>query len=207
MGGFGRLFIGGNMSGYPENRKYHIHTDEIIDICKRQGCVFEASREVSIPAGGTVTSVFKTGNKPVILFARDIGYDGVGVNAFAYRDPSLSSNGTLETTTRNPNDINPQADTVEIYTSPTVVSIGTETRSPKYLFASTSNQAAGQSAKTIESPQFILPNKMIVLTITSRDTNSAQKVFAELRWAEVDRIPGIVLNSDGTLNRYNGRLL
>lgn len=195
------------MSGYPENRTYHIHTDEIIDICKRQGCVFEASREVSIPAGGTVTSVFKTGNKPAILFARDIGYDGVGVNAFAYRDPNLSSNGSIEETTRNPSDINPQPATVEIYTSPTVVSIGAETRSPKYLFSNTSNQGSGQPAKTIESPQFILPNKLIVLTITNRDTNAAQNIFAELRWAEPTRIPGIVLNSDGTFNRYNGVLL
>lgn len=195
------------MSGYPENRTYHIHTDEIIDICKRQGCAFEASREVSIPANGTVTSIFKTGNKPVVLFARDIGYDGVGVNAFAYRDPDLSSNGSLETTTRNPSDINPQPATVEIYVNPSVVSLGIETRSPKYLFASTSNQAAGQASKTIESAQFILPNKLIVLTITNRGTNAAQKVFAELRWAELDRIPGIVLNSDGTFNRYNGVLL
>lgn len=195
------------MSGYPINRTYHTNTDEIIDICKRQGCVFEASREVEITADATITSVFMTGEKPVILFARDIGYDGVGVNAFAYRDPDLTSNGSLETTTRNPNDINPQDATAEIYINPTVVSIGTETRSPKYLFASTSNQAAGQASRTIESPQLILPNKLIVLTITNRDDNSAQTVFAELRWAEPDRIPGIVLNADGTFDRYNGKLL
>lgn len=184
----------------------HKTLEEIIDICERMGQVFEASREVNLSAGAIAYSLFRTGNKPVILFARDIGYNGVGVDAFAYRDPVLTSDGTLDDTIRNPSDISPQSPQCEIYVTPTFSYPGSETRSPKYLFASESNQAAGQASKTIESAQYILPNKDILLVIENRDSNNSQTISAELRWAEPDRIPGLIIQN-GQFVAYNGQRL
>lgn len=176
---------------------------EIIELSVRQGQAFEASREISILANSSALTLFVTGDNPVILYRRNIGYNGVGVNAFAYRSPVITSMGTLETTVRNSNDINPKTAGVEIYAAPTVSSKGIETRAPKYLFASESNQAAGQLATTIETPQLILPNTIILLEIKNRSTNAAQTVTAELLWCEPDRIQGLVIK-DGAFSAYNG---
>lgn len=184
----------------------HVTEDEVIDICKRKGQVFEASREVLLPAGAIAYSLFRAGDKPVILFARDIGYNGVGVDAYAYRDPVLTSDGSLDNSIRNPNDVNPQFAQSSIYVSPVFSSPGEETRSPKYLFASESNQAAGQASKTIESSQYILPNSDILLVIENRDSNASQTISAELRWAEPDRIPGLIIQN-GQFVAYNGQNL
>lgn len=176
---------------------------DIIELSVRQGQAFEASREISIPSNASALTLFITGDNPVILYSRNIGYNGVGVNAFAYRDPVITSMGVLETTTRNSNDINPKTAGVEIYAAPTVSSKGVETRAPKYLFASESNQAAGQLSTTIETPQLILPSTTILLELQNRDTNSAQTITAELLWCEPDRIQGLVIK-DGAFFAYNG---
>lgn len=181
----------------------HITEDEIIDICKRKGQVFEASREILIPAGGISYSLFRNGPKPVILFARDIGYNGVGVDAFAYRSPTITALGMLQDTIRNPSDINPQEATVKLYAGTTFSNVGEETRSPKYLFSSESNQSSGEPSKTIESAQYVLPNEDILLVIENRDSNASQTTSAELRWAEPDRIPGLIIQN-GQFVAYNG---
>lgn len=184
----------------------HVTEEEIIDICKRKGQVFEASREINLQAGAIAYSLFKTGDKPVILFARDIGYNGVGVDAYAYRDPVLTSNGTLDDTIRNPSDINPEPSLCSIYVGPAFSSPGEETRSPKKLFSSESNQSSGEPSRTIENAQYILPNKYILLIIENRDSNASQTISAELRWAEPDRIPGLIIQN-GQFVAYNGRKL
>lgn len=176
---------------------------EIIELSVRQGQAFEASREVVLASNASALTLFVTGDNPVILYRRNIGYNGVGVNAFAYRSPVITSMGTLETTTRNSNDINPKAPGVEIYAAPAVSSKGVETRAPKYLFASESNQSAGQLSTTIETPQLILPNTTILLEIKNRDANAVQTVTAELLWCEPDRIQGLVIK-DGVFFAYNG---
>lgn len=192
------------MAGYPDNTTYHMCTDEIIDICKRNGTSFEASREVTLSAGATAYSIFKTASKPVIFYARGFGFDGVGINAFIYANPTYSDIGTESNRIRNPNGINGTLPTVRLFAEPTITDFGTETRAASYLFGGTSNQSSGETIQTIVSPQYILPNKEILLFFTNRSTNSSQKVTAMIEWCEPERIQGLVINSDGTFNRYNG---
>ena len=75
------------------NSTYHVSTEEIIDICKRQGRAFEASVDASgddeIAGGEALRTVFVTGDNPVIFFSRKLSYSGDGINAYLYRDPAV----------------------------------------------------------------------------------------------------------------------
>lgn len=175
---------------------------EIIEVCRLQGKVFEASRDISIPASGSAESILVSGSSPIILFSREIGFDGVGINAFVYRDP-VYTGGTPETTIRNPNDINPQPVKSTLLVGSTITDNGVETRMTRYLFASTSNQSSGMPVQTIATPQLVLPNKPLMFDLVNRDTNSSQQVTAAISWAEPDNIPGLVIEN-GLFVRYNG---
>lgn len=192
------------MAGYPDNTTYHMHTDEIIDVCKRNGTAFEAAREVVLTGGGSAYSIFKTGSKPVIFYARGFGFSGIGINTFIYSDPTYSNIGTESDRIRNPNDINGVTTTVRLFAEPVITDNGTETRAASYIFGGNSQQSAGEKIQSIHSPQYILPNKELLLVFTNRDTNSSQNVTAMIEWCEPERIQGIILNGDGTFNRYNG---
>lgn len=182
---------------------WHVNTDKIVEICVRQGLAFEGSVELSVDASATNQTLFVTGDSPVILYQRNIGFNSVGVNAFVYRDPTVTDLGTLSTGIRNSNDINPKVSQVKIYGGPTVTDKGEQTRATKYLFASESNQSGGQLITTIGTPQFLLPNMTLLLEIENRDTNGSQAVVSELLWCEPDRIPGVVIKN-GVFTDYTG---
>lgn len=179
-----------------------ITLDEIVEVCRLQGKVFEASRELSIPSAAHAKSLLVAGTSPVILFSREIGFDGVGVNAFVYRDP-VYTGGTPETSIRNPNDINPQPVKSSLLVGATITDDGTESRMARYLFSSTSNQSAGVLVQTIATPQIVLPGATLMFDIVNRDTNSAQIATAAISWAEPDNIPGLVIEN-GVFVSYNG---
>lgn len=198
------------MAGYPENKTYHTFLSEIIDICKLQGAAFEASVDLSgvsaIPAGESVKTVFVTGSKPVIFYSRKLSYSGDGVNAYLYRDPSYTG-GTEAIDINNPNDINPQANESIFLSGATVTDDGIASRAPVYVYGNTSVQGRGEVLEVIDSPQLMAPNSTFLFVLENRDTTNPQDVSSVVEFVEPDRIPGIVLNSDGTFNRYNGKLL
>lgn len=179
-----------------------ITLEDIVEVCRMQGKVFEASRELSIAASAHAKSILVSGYTPIILFSREIGFDGVGVNAFVYRDP-VYTGGTPETTIRNPNDINPQNVKSSLIVGATITDDGVETRMPRYLFASTSNQSAGVPIQTIATPQLVMPGKSLMFDLVNRDTNATQQVTAAISWAEPDNIPGLVIEN-GQFVSYNG---
>lgn len=179
-----------------------IRLDDIVEICRMQGKVFEASRELELSASQSAKSLLVSGDTPIILFSREIGFDGVGVNVYVNRDP-IYTGGTPETTIRNPNDINPQQVRSELIVGSTITDDGVETRMARYLFASTSNQASGAMVQTIATPQLVLPNRAIMFDIVNRSTNSSQKVTAAISWAEPDNIPGLTIK-DGQFVSYDG---
>lgn len=194
------------MAGYPENSTYHISTEEIIDICKRQGLAFEASLETSVAANGLLKTVFVTSDKPVIFYSRKVSYDGEGLNGYVYRDPVFTG-GTETIEITNPNDINPQANESIFLSGATVSNDGVLSRARVPVFANTSVQGKGESLEIIDDPQIIPPNSNTLFVIENRDINNPQTIASIVQWVEPTRIPGIILNSDGTFNRYNGKLL
>lgn len=185
----------------------HKSIEEIIDICKRQGLLFEAAREFTLPASSESKSLFVTGSKPAILISRQISFDGDGVDCYSYRDPEVSNLGAPETTIRNPSDINPKNPTVNLYASATIESDGIETRKFVPLMTGTGIlQPNGSGIQTIETEHSILPNKQINHVISNR-SDSAQQVYASLTWIEPDRIPGLVINENGEFVSYTGEEL
>ena len=175
---------------------------ELLDIWERQGYVFEASTVTSIAAGASNKTIFVAGSRPVILFDRQLSYDGVGVNAAIFRSPTYTG-GTLVTEINNANDIIAQANTANIYSGATVTADGIQTRSVRYIFGTTSNQGAGDALRAIQSPQLLLPGAVLNLVLTNRDTNAAQNIASHLRWAEPPTIPGLVIQN-GQFVSYNG---
>lgn len=193
------------MAGYPDNTPYHITTDEIIDVCKRQGVAFEVSVDLTLAGNGTLKTVFITGERPVIFYSRKIGYNGSGINALIYREP-VYTGGTESLDINNPNDINGAIPLSKLVSGATITGDGILSRAPVYVFGSTTNSNEGESLQTVDDPQIIPPNSTILLVFESRDSQS-QDLAAIAQWVEPTRIPGIVLNDDGTFDRYNGKTL
>lgn len=190
----------------------YLTTDEIIDRCERFGTAYEASREVNLAANAEAISLFRTNGKFVLFHARELGYNGIGIDAKAYRDPVITNPGSLESTTRNANDLFKPTDplyapsTVQLYVGPTYSSIGTETRAPKNIFSNESNQGSGGAPDVIETPQWILTNKDLILYFKNRDTNNSQRIFAEIRWCEITRVPGLIIQNDQVVAIQGGRV-
>ena len=193
------------MAGYPDYTPYHITTDEIIDVCKRQGVAFEVSVDLTLAGNGTLKTVFITGERPVIFYSRKISYNGSGINALIYRDP-VYTGGTELLDINNPNDINGATPLSKLISGATITDDGILSRAPVYVFGSTTNSSEGESLQTVDDPQIIPPNSTILLVFESRDSQS-QDLAAIAQWVEPTRIPGLVLNNDGTFDRYNGKSL
>lgn len=194
------------MAGYPENTTYHISTDEIVDIAFRQGFAFEASAEITLSNGGVSEVVFTTGSKPVILYSRQVSYEADGINFDVYRDPEFTGGSTSTVEILNSNDINPGTSECYFTTGATITDQGTKSRATVYSFGNDSNSGNGDALQVIGTPQILAPYSDILLIAENRDTQSND--FASIvRWVEVDRIPGLVLDSNGDFVRYNGKTL
>lgn len=62
------------------------------------GMVFEASyKQLAANAGGKVEWVFKTGNKPCVVFAREINTNGDEITYQAFKEPAVTVVGTPAT--------------------------------------------------------------------------------------------------------------
>lgn len=173
-----------------------------IENLENRGFGFEASGEFEIPTSGVNYTILSTGSKSVILHSRIASYDGVGFNAFIYRDPVFS--GGVEAEVNQPNDVSPNENTAVIITGATVSSIGTQTRMPIRVFGNTSNQGMGDSLELIGSPQIILPNKSILLVFENRDSNAAQNIASHLRWVEAEGSFGGFIIQNGQFAGWNG---
>ena len=185
------------------NSTYHVSTEEIIDICKRQGRAFEGSAEFASTGNDIFKTVFTTGENPVILYSRKISFSEDGVNAYLYRNPTYTGGTAAEV--NNPNDINPQDPTASIVVGATVTDDGILSRAPVYVFGNDSNQGNGSVLQVIDNPQHLPPNSDFLLVIESRDA-AAQEIASVIEWCEPERIPGLSI-VDGSFVRYSGKLL
>lgn len=163
---------------------------ELIEICERSGNLFEASNVYNIPSNGNAETIFKTGEKPVVVFSRKVSYNGGGVLGYAYRD-SLYTDGTSIGTYCNNDFFIDSASASSIILDATITNQGIQTRAMIPMFGNESNQGQGETLGEMDRPWLIPPNKTNLLVLTNRD-NTAQEVGALIHWIEFDNnIPGI----------------
>lgn len=151
----------------------------------KNGSQFNASRRVLAVAGSAnLDSAFVTGSVPVILKSRIIGYTGAGVSASIYRAATFTG-GTNVTSADvlNPNDINPAATTINLYTGVTVGTLGSLTTAIAYSEGATSNQGQGRPAAEMGEELVMAPNTTYILRITSLDLQP-QNVTSYISWYE-----------------------
>lgn len=170
-----------------------------------RGVCYEASAVISLAAGndtpalvmgeaGTHYAVIKAPpDRALILFSREISFNGDGVYAYVYRDPAFTGGTELNWANdgiNNPNDIGmvPSESTIQIGVTPT--DLGELSRSTKFVFGNESNQGNGGTLKTIEIPQIIAPNKELLLVFKNIG-NSTEKVGSHLVWVETKYIEGL----------------
>lgn len=150
----------------------------------KSGALFTASRRVTDVAGGSnLDSVLITGTKQVIFNQRIIGYTGNGVIASIYRGAAATGGTALDI--NNPNDVAPQATTVQVRTGVTVTDAGNLTVAATYSEGNASNQGQGNSQAKLGETVIMAPNTTYLLRITSLDT-AAQNINAYISWFEDD---------------------
>ncbi|MFH5067208.1 hypothetical protein ACHHY8_02495 [Enterobacter cloacae complex sp. 2024EL-00215] len=159
-----------------------ITQQSLVEAAIKNGTLFTASRRVTgVAAGAFLDSTFTTGSKPCILVRRDVGYTGIGVAAYVYRNATAT--GTpVPADINNPNDTNPATTTVTLNSGMTFTS-GTLTVSVAYSEGNGSNQGQGNSQAKLGEPIIMLPNTTYVLRIQSLDT-ATQNINAYVSWIE-----------------------
>lgn len=193
--------------------------DELVDIWERAGYVYEFSGEAQFTASQSIDTFFKAGARPVVIFSREVNYNGVGLNATVARPDVNSGNpgdytGGTVVEIYNANDVNPQPN----YASPTgeqeqgFVVIGgatttgdwVQTRAPRPIFGSESNQSAGAPSQAISSPQFLKPFDLVRLRIENRDINNPQTISSYVRVAAPPDINDYIFDGNGAFVKYKG---
>lgn len=204
------------MPNYPwKNDQFKfMPTSQLIDVWGRAGYVYETSVDLSISSSGNVRTIFIVGDRPVVIFSRQISYNGDGVNLDIYRDPDYSGGTSLEY--YNANDVCPQPNIAEpsgndaqgdkILSGATVSDVGIKTRATVYVYGNESNQGKGAPTQAIGSPQILYPGETICFVITNRDT-AAQSVASLVRWASPPSIEDYIFTSDGALFKYKGPII
>lgn len=180
--------------------------NEVIEIARFQGVSFEGSADFSganaIPAGGSIKTIFITGDKPVIFYSRKLSYAGDGINAYLYRDPTYTG-GVALIDINNPNDINPQESQCTFLSNATVTDDGIVSRATVYVYGNQSVQGRGEVLEVIDSPQLMGPNSTFLFVLENRDGSNVQDVSSIVEWSEVDKIPGLIIQN-GAFVAYNG---
>lgn len=157
-------------------------TTSYAERANKTGVLFTASRRVTDVAGGSnLDSVLVTGAKQVIFNQRIIGYTGKSVIASIYRAATVT--GGAASDINNPNDVAPQAPTVQVRTGVTVTDVGSLTVAATYSEGNASNQGQGNSQARLGETVIMAPNTTYLLRITSLDT-AAQNINAYISWFE-----------------------
>jgi len=159
-----------------------INTQSYIESNIKLGTQHEWARLVTNLAGlANSDTIFLTGNSPVILKSRRIGYTGTGVNAFIYENPSYTG-GTLSPT-QNPNAINQVATLSQVLINPSISAVGFLIFSPEYSIGSTSQQSKGSTSRETGQEKILKPNTAYLLRLTSIDSQ-VESVTTSLSWYE-----------------------
>lgn len=146
------------------------------------GYAWEAQRVLTgMALNQRATSIFKTGNLPVLLRARVFAYTGEGLTVDVYRDP-IYTGGTPEATIFNMNDMSPRVLQSQIIVGATITGDGTKAATTMSLVGPASAQGAGSTMSRFGSNRILRPNTSYLLSFIS--LSNAQTVTARLEFFE-----------------------
>lgn len=152
----------------------------------KNGVQFEASAFIPALTGGANHDTrFTTGAKPVIIKARQLGFDGDGLTARVFRAPTTS--GGVAVPVYNLNDINPVATTIAALSGVTTTVTGTEIAAPTTSLGSDLLGISTQGTYAVAGAERILrPNTAYLLRLTNLAPLTAERVAVYLSWYEGD---------------------
>lgn len=150
----------------------------------KNGVQFEAAAfNPALAALAVSNTVFTTGAKPVIIKSRQIGFDGAGLTARVFKNPTYT--GGVPLPAFNLNDVAGAASTVSILTGVDVTIPGVEFGAPTFAIGSSLQGQAVQGTYAVAGQERILAaNSTYLLQTTSTDAADAQRVATYLTWYE-----------------------
>lgn len=157
-------------------------TQSFTEANSKNGNQYEVSGFVaSLAAGANVDTIFTTGEWPVIVKSRAVGFNGASLQANVYKNPVFSG-GTI-TPYYNLSDLAPLASDVVIRSGATVTSPGTQFGATTYYIGSaTPGSSANVGTFSTQGIERILsPNTTYMLRITNTDME-AQTIASYLTW-------------------------
>jgi hypothetical protein len=147
----------------------------------RAGMIFTASRLVNaVAAGANTDSVFTTGAKPVVFYARNVDRSGAAVSAQIFEAPTFT--GGSATAIYNTNRVLNTASTVTILAGVTTTVTGTQVIATSYAIGNTTNGGQGGQA-VLGEILYMKPNTVYLLRLTNLDT-AAENISSSIAWAE-----------------------
>lgn len=136
---------------------------------------------IGVPALASNDTIFLTGNLPVILKGRVIGYTGDGVTAEIYTGAAYT--GGTPAVYQNASDINPVTGLSQIIVGATITDDGVLAFAPDHLVGNTSQQGKGSTGAVIGREKILKPNTAYLFRLTSLDTQ-VQDISSLLTWFE-----------------------
>lgn len=150
------------------------------------GSQFEISSYLSsLPAGANADTIVITGNLPILIKSRQIGFDGAFLISNIYQNPTYSGGTVIPY--YNLNTINPISGLTTFIGNVTVTNPGTQIGATTFAIGST-----GQGTSRIGSfgayatpglERVLAPNSVFLFRVTNPEA-SAQKVMAYATWFE-----------------------
>lgn len=150
---------------------------------KKLGLQWEALRILTMTQSVKVYSVIRTGNVPVDLKSRVLGYDGLGVVGRIYKNPTFTG-GTVDPLYNMNASLSNTSPETQLLSNVTVANVGVQIGASIYGIGPSSQQSRGSTPQGLGSNRILNePNTDYLLEIESRDSQS-QTVMARIELYE-----------------------
>lgn len=156
-------------------------TQSYTEANSKLGVEHEGSTLYTADGSSSNDTFFVTGNLPVSLKGRVIGFTGDGVTAEIFTGATYT--GGAPAVYQNASDINPVAGLSQIIVGATVALEGTLAFAPDHLIGNTSQQGKGSAGIIAGREKLLKPNTTYLFRITSLDA-VAQDITSLLTWYE-----------------------
>jgi len=157
-------------------------TQSYTEANSKLGIEHEGSTLLEGVGGGAVNNTFfVTGDLPVALKGRVIGYTGTGVKAEIFTGAAY--NDGVSVPYQNASDINPVTGLTQIIVGANLVTEGTLAFAPDYLIGNTSNQGKGTPGTIVGREKLLKRNTVYLFRLTSLDSQ-LQDITSLLTWYE-----------------------
>lgn len=134
-----------------------------------------------VAGSGTINTIFSTGDCPVILKKRLIGYTGDGVCLDIFEDATYTG-GTL-VLSYNSSRIYQETCNSAFYSDATITDEGTQVFPTEYVIGNESRQGKGGTNDIFGRERILKPNTVYLFKLVSLDTGT-QNIFGFDAWYE-----------------------